>query len=1382
MISSEDRECAETIGGYRILAELGQGGMARVYRAVDERTGRLVALKSLVSSAMRKESMQAMFEREYHTLVQLAHPRIVRAFDYGVDGDEPYYTMELLEGADARETTREHALGVREACLILRDVTSALALIHSRGLVHRDISLRNLWCTPDGRGKLIDFGTLVAMGPQSRVAGTAPFVPPEAAYAQPLDARCDLYGLGAVAYYLLTQRNAYPAREVSDLRHVWQRRPKPPEALRPDVPRALSELVMGLLSLDVRGRPASAAEVYERLTAIAELPGDDESHVAQSFLTSPKLVGRDEPSALFRKRLQRLRRKGGDAVAIVAPAGLGRSRMLASCVLEAKLMGATVVSVDAGAVSADGFGVAGAIAERVLEVSPLSAAEVLDVAGVLGHVSPALHKALGEPKLVELKPYERVRRLSVAVVALVAAASRRQPLVIAVDDVHLADGVSLGALASIAKLSAKHRVLLVTSCDERGLHDAPPVLHELALPEQRIELAPLRAEDTHELLGSVFGATSGLGEAATWLHDVSRGSPQACMQYAQYLVDHGVARFEGGQWKLPPHLREQGLPATLGAMLQKRLAELSPDARALALGLALARDETRSIWQPDTHVRIEDYRKLLDPPDSSAGAEATGGDAARAFQALDELLRAGLVQQRDLHYALAQHAMVDALLRASNDAERAVMHDRLAQILDQPVYRGTLLSVRQLQRAGQHVRARALLVRHAAELAGNSTSMNWGAMRVSLSAQCSRVALAHWERERGAVMEGIILRRLAAMVAAVYDWSDAQVGDAQIAQLRADCGLVYWDETDPALPQLDRVVTCLTRAQQSYDRTPEAERGLPPADAVRELASLLITILGAHVHAHDVARVRALPAVLEPLRPLSPLLALICDLQSLGVDRVVGRELGERIAELGVHQLFAQTALPAVLRSGGAGVYAHLQAMEDARRGRRRDLLELLVPFTGEDMYLVVHARWLGNAFRGQSALAEGFRKRVDLATEDDLWRRKAFLYIEAELYGLTGDLPALHRSCEAIAELARAFPGWRPWHAWARGMVHRLRGEYDAAQTQLDLALADAPPGEHRAWLRIAPARAELLLLRGDAEGALAQTAAMIENVRTLSLDSTVEVAAERVRALAQSRLARREAADEAVQSMFTLARKIGYDGLPLAQLHEAHARVAIAAGRNEQAAIALGALRALIEHANAPGLINAYEMMRAEISELPLPELGAPRDPARVTHSGAELSTVATQVLERMNALSGRQERARHALELLLEDAGAEIGHLFVFDATGLLLLAASSEDGPSSPELLGLARKHVDAEVQNSSLDAVTEAVDVITGSTSAAVTLIASGLQLSPVLLRIGERVALCGVALVGGRERAPRSPRDQLLQALSRCMLTAGDTIPIVLAG
>ncbi|HKU41894.1 MAG TPA: serine/threonine-protein kinase, partial [Polyangiales bacterium] len=412
MQSSESNDHVPAlIGGcYRVEGELARGGMARVYRVVDERNGAAFALKQLYGPEERSATLRAMFEREYHTLVQLAHPRIVRVFDFGVDGDSPYYVMELLHGVDARQAIREQKADIGQICRWLRDCASALALIHSRRLVHRDVSPRNLWCTPDGHAKLIDFGTLVAMGPQTRIAGTPPFVPPEAVNAQPLDGRCDLYALGALAYSMLTERAAFPARNLAELPELWRRRPERPDALRPDVPKALSDLVMALLSFDPRGRPASASEVFQRLTAIGSLPPEDEQSVAQAFLASPTLVGRDEALALARKRVKRVFGRRGGTLAILADGGLGRSRMLASTVLEAKLVGATAITVTATAVATGPLSLATALAERLLEAQPLAAAEALEHAPVLAQLSPALHRALGEPKPIELSAFDRVRK------------------------------------------------------------------------------------------------------------------------------------------------------------------------------------------------------------------------------------------------------------------------------------------------------------------------------------------------------------------------------------------------------------------------------------------------------------------------------------------------------------------------------------------------------------------------------------------------------------------------------------------------------------------------------------------------------------------------------------------------------------------------------------------------------------------------------------------------------------------------------------------------------------------------------------------------------------------------------------------------------------
>src|SRR5882724_2069753 len=164
------------IGGrYVVEAELGVGGMGVVWRVLDASTGRTVALKQLRPNAGRTE--RALFQREYHTLVLLKHPRIIEVYDYGIHEGAPYYTMELLDGADLHALS---PLSYPEACRHLRDVASSLALLAAHRLVHRDLTARNVRVTSDGRSKLIDFGALSPFGVTHTVVGTPPYVPPEA--------------------------------------------------------------------------------------------------------------------------------------------------------------------------------------------------------------------------------------------------------------------------------------------------------------------------------------------------------------------------------------------------------------------------------------------------------------------------------------------------------------------------------------------------------------------------------------------------------------------------------------------------------------------------------------------------------------------------------------------------------------------------------------------------------------------------------------------------------------------------------------------------------------------------------------------------------------------------------------------------------------------------------------------------------------------------------------------------------------------------------------------------------------------------------------------------------------------------------------------------
>jgi serine/threonine-protein kinase len=276
---------------YESLEPIGRGGMGTVYRAYDTGREHLVALKRLrldAETKHREERIQ-LFHREYRTLADLNHPRVIEVFDYGVDDDGPYYTMELLDGVDL---SSKAPAPWRNACSLVRDVCSSLALLHSRGFVHRDVSPLNVRCTEDARAKLIDFGAMARVGIATLTMGTPPCVAPEALGRQPLDGRTDLFALGATFYFLLTGRHAFPARSLEELRTLHPRAPRPPSAYVADLPPALDRLVLSLLSSDPMARPRHAAEVMERLTSLAELAPLEHVAVHQAYLNTPELVGR----------------------------------------------------------------------------------------------------------------------------------------------------------------------------------------------------------------------------------------------------------------------------------------------------------------------------------------------------------------------------------------------------------------------------------------------------------------------------------------------------------------------------------------------------------------------------------------------------------------------------------------------------------------------------------------------------------------------------------------------------------------------------------------------------------------------------------------------------------------------------------------------------------------------------------------------------------------------------------------------------------------------------------------------------------------------------------------------------------------------------------
>jgi serine/threonine-protein kinase len=267
------------IGPYALMARIGSGAMGEVYRVRHSASGELRALKLLAAGA--SEQQRERFEREMRLGARVRHPNTVAALDHGKAPDgRPYFTMELVEGIDLDALVRrEGPQPAQRVIAILRQVAAALAELHERGLVHRDIKPANiLVCggAAELEVKLIDFGLTSHVAEpvetEDCVVGTPLYISPEAIAApHDVDGRSDLYGLGAVAYYLLRGAPVFAGENLIDVcsQHLL-RAPEPlSQVCRTRIDPCLERLILDCLAKDLAARPRDARELIRRLDRCA---------------------------------------------------------------------------------------------------------------------------------------------------------------------------------------------------------------------------------------------------------------------------------------------------------------------------------------------------------------------------------------------------------------------------------------------------------------------------------------------------------------------------------------------------------------------------------------------------------------------------------------------------------------------------------------------------------------------------------------------------------------------------------------------------------------------------------------------------------------------------------------------------------------------------------------------------------------------------------------------------------------------------------------------------------------------------------------------------------------------------------------------------------
>jgi serine/threonine protein kinase len=284
----------QNVGPYRILEQLGQGGMATVYKAYHAGLDRYVAIKVLHAAFREDPSFTARFTREARVVAKLEHPNIVPIYDFSEQDGQPFLVMKFIEGETLKARLARGPLSAAEAVHVIQAVGAALAYAHSKGILHRDVKPSNVLLTPEGGIYLADFGLArIAQSGESTLSsdmmlGTPHYISPEQAQGvKNLDAGTDIYSFGVVMYELSVGRVPFNADTPFSIIHDHIFTPLPlPRAINPKVPAGVERVLLKALSKDRKDRFADVDSLVKAfLEAVREVSAASSSTVKASVST-----------------------------------------------------------------------------------------------------------------------------------------------------------------------------------------------------------------------------------------------------------------------------------------------------------------------------------------------------------------------------------------------------------------------------------------------------------------------------------------------------------------------------------------------------------------------------------------------------------------------------------------------------------------------------------------------------------------------------------------------------------------------------------------------------------------------------------------------------------------------------------------------------------------------------------------------------------------------------------------------------------------------------------------------------------------------------------------------------------------------------------------
>jgi tetratricopeptide (TPR) repeat protein len=589
-----------TIADLEIIELVGLGAAAEVYRALERRTGREVAVKVLSERA--EPDMVRRFMREAEALARLHHPHIVEVYRSGEDRGARYLVMELVRGGSLKERLQAGKLPWREAVRIAIQVAQALGHAHEHGIIHRDIKPGNVLFDEQGEARLSDFGLAhvddaMSMTRTGAVMGTVLYMPPEQATGQPVGPPGDLYALGAVLYEMVTGQTPFSGPSaVSVLYKHINEQPQPIRKLDESLPVALEAVIERLLQKDPVRRFPNAQETIEALNYALNadqaqaLPDSIRATELAEERAAP-LVGREQELQQLLAALERAVTGAGQTVFVAGQAGIGKTRLASELAHQAQER--NVLTLMGDCLYGDAPDPYAPLVEmvRAYEASaPLYAPDSGD--GLAGEIQAsledlraALHLRQGRASqdgwMQQLSLEDAQARLFDIVSRFFVTLSRQRALLLILDDLQWASPTTLQLLHYLARNARGARILLlglyrveeILPGAGEGPHPLQELLRRMGREHlyQEISLHGLRREQISELAANALNL-SDIDEALVdLLSRESEGNAFYLLETLRWLQEQGNLAWQDDHWELVTTPAQIEVPPTVLDIILRRV-------------------------------------------------------------------------------------------------------------------------------------------------------------------------------------------------------------------------------------------------------------------------------------------------------------------------------------------------------------------------------------------------------------------------------------------------------------------------------------------------------------------------------------------------------------------------------------------------------------------------------------------------------------------------------------------------------------------------------------------------------------------------------------------------------------------------------------------